>query len=38
MTAFAVLWILAKCWWHDLKDVKVTNSMKISENVDLKLC
>jgi hypothetical protein len=25
-----------KCWWHDLKDVKVTNSMKISENVDLK--
>ncbi|GAU27394.1 hypothetical protein TSUD_356290 [Trifolium subterraneum] len=25
-----------KCWWHDLKDVKVTNSMKINENVDLK--
>ncbi|KAK2452032.1 FBD-associated F-box protein [Trifolium repens] len=25
-----------KCWWHDLKDVKVTNSMKMDENVDLK--
>ncbi|KEH18289.1 hypothetical protein MTR_8g015670 [Medicago truncatula] len=25
-----------KCWWHGLKDVKVTSSMKIDENVDLK--
>jgi hypothetical protein len=26
-----------KCWWHALKDVKVTNSMKkMDENVDLK--
>jgi hypothetical protein len=25
-----------KCWWHGLKDVKVTCSMKIDENVDLK--
>ncbi|KAK2353035.1 FBD-associated F-box protein [Trifolium repens] len=25
-----------KCWWHDLKDVKVINSMKIDENIDLK--
>jgi hypothetical protein len=24
-----------KCWWHDLKDVKVTSSMKMDENVDL---
>jgi hypothetical protein len=23
----------AKCWWHGLKDVKVTSSMKIDENV-----
>ncbi|GAU27396.1 hypothetical protein TSUD_356310 [Trifolium subterraneum] len=25
-----------KCWWHNLKDVKVTNSMKTDETVDLK--
>jgi hypothetical protein len=25
-----------KCWWHGLKDVKVTSSMKIDENVDFK--
>jgi hypothetical protein len=26
-----------KCWWHALKNVKVTNSMKkMDENVDLK--
>ncbi|CAJ2665382.1 unnamed protein product [Trifolium pratense] len=26
-----------KCWWHDLKDVKVTRrSMKMDENVDFK--
>jgi hypothetical protein len=25
-----------KCWWHDLKDVKIANSMKNDENVDLK--
>ncbi|AES74479.2 hypothetical protein MTR_6g006760 [Medicago truncatula] len=25
-----------KCWWHDLKDVKVTSTMKIDENVDFK--
>jgi hypothetical protein len=23
-----------KCWWHDLKDVKVTSSIKMNENVD----
>jgi len=25
-----------KCWWHGLKDVKVTSSMKIDENVCFK--
>ncbi|GAU16248.1 hypothetical protein TSUD_298800 [Trifolium subterraneum] len=25
-----------KCWWHGLKDVKVTSSMKMDENVDFK--
>nr|ABN09127.1 Cyclin-like F-box [Medicago truncatula] len=25
-----------KCWWHGLKDLKVTRSMKIDENVDFK--
>jgi hypothetical protein len=25
-----------KCWWHDLKDVKVTSTVKIDENVDFK--
>ncbi|KAK2427106.1 hypothetical protein QL285_025707 [Trifolium repens] len=25
-----------KCWWHDIKDVKITNSMKNNENVDWK--
>lgn len=25
-----------RCWWHGLKDVKVTSSMKIDENVDFK--
>ncbi|KAK7294313.1 hypothetical protein RJT34_17201 [Clitoria ternatea] len=25
-----------KCWWHDLKDVKVTSSMTTDENVDFK--
>jgi hypothetical protein len=25
-----------RCWWHGLKDVKVTSSMKMDENVDFK--
>jgi hypothetical protein len=25
-----------KCWWHNLKDVKVTSSLKIDENADFK--
>ncbi|XP_020227503.1 putative FBD-associated F-box protein At5g53635 isoform X1 [Cajanus cajan] len=25
-----------KCWWHDLKDVKVSTSTKTNENVDFK--
>ncbi|XP_027336473.1 F-box/FBD/LRR-repeat protein At1g78750-like [Abrus precatorius] len=25
-----------KCWWHGLKDVKVTSSVKTDENVDFK--
>ncbi|XP_061339864.1 F-box/FBD/LRR-repeat protein At1g51370-like isoform X2 [Gastrolobium bilobum] len=25
-----------KCWWHGLKDVKVTSSIKTDENVDFK--
>jgi len=25
-----------KCWWHGLKDLKVSNSKKIDENVDFK--
>jgi hypothetical protein len=25
-----------KCWWHGLKDVKVTSSMKIDENICFK--
>ncbi|RYR40528.1 hypothetical protein Ahy_A09g046286 isoform A [Arachis hypogaea] len=24
-----------KCWWHELKNVKVTSSFKVHENVDL---
>jgi hypothetical protein len=25
-----------KCWWHDIKDVKIANYMKNNENVDWK--
>jgi len=25
-----------KCWWHSLKDVKFTSSLKIDENADFK--